>query len=499
MTVFEEDYNDSGPASRQSCFFSQGANRSGLIVPVWKIVRSSGHELVIPRDQPMLTPTRDADPAAASGSRIRSRPFAPACFLSGDERELLLECLESQQWSSFRAGTPGPEINRLLGLSSEELAEYEALEARFVGGKYVRRLESLFARYTRTRFAISANSATSGLVMALGAIDLNPGDEVLVPCMSFHATATSVLFFNAVPIFTEVKPDTYCMDPADAEAKLTKNTKAIVVVHLGGNTADMDAIMALACKHSLKVIEDCAQAPGVTYKGRPVGSIGNAGVFSLTETKNITCGEGGLVVTDDPRIARKARLIRNHGEGVAEASWPDEELVNVVGMNFRLTELQAAVAIGQLSSLEQRNAVRRDNTSYLLEHTERFPQLVPPTAERGAGDVCYILKWRYRPRAGDPDRDTLVRAMRAEGIPLVDGYARLLHELPIFARRIAFGAHGAPFVPPYHDGKLCYGRGACPRSEEINNQFLWFTFVHPPNCRNDMDDVAKAFGKILQI
>ena len=393
---------------------------------------------------------------------------------------------------------PGAEINRIVNLSSDELAQFGALEARFAGGKYVRRLESLFASYTHTRFAISANSATSGLVMALGAIDLSPGDEVLVPCMSFHATATSVLFFNAVPVFTEVKPDTYCMDPADAETKINSNTKAIVIVHLGGNSADMDAIMALARKHSLKVIEDCAQAPGVTYRGKPVGSIGDAGVFSLTENKNITCGEGGLVVTNDVRIARKARLIRNHGEGVAEASWPDDELVNVVGMNFRLTELQAAVAIGQLSSLDKRNAVRRDNTSYLLERTKSFLQLVPPAVEPGAEDVCYILKWRYQPRVGDPDRGTLVRIMQAEGIPLVEGYARLLHELPIFARRIAFGPDGAPFAAPYHHGPLRYGSGTCLRSEEINRQFLWFSFVHPPNTRSDMDDVARAFEKAFR-
>jgi perosamine synthetase len=167
-------------------------------------------------------------------------------------------------------------------------------------------------------------------------------------------------------------------------------------------------------------------------------------------------------------------------------------------MNFRLTELQAAVAIAQLSSLNDRNAVRRDNASYLLDRTQSFSQLLPPTAEPGADVVCYILKWRYEPRVGDPDRATLVRLMRAEGIPLVEGYARLLHELPIFARRIAFGAAGAPFVSPYHNGPLRYGTGTCPRSEEINKQFLWFTCVHAPNNRSDMDDVVTAFGKVLR-
>ena len=186
-------------------------------------------------------------------------------------------------------------------------------------------------------------------------------------------------------------------------------------------------------------------------------------------------------MTNDVRIARKARLIRNHGEGVADSSWPDDELVNVVGMNFRLTELQAAVAIGQLSSLDKRNQVRRDNAAYLLARTKRFTQLLPPTAERGADDVCYILKWRYQPRHGDPDRAMLVRLVRAEGIPLVEGYARLLHELPIFVRGICYGPKGAPFVPPYHVGPLRYGAGACSRSEELNRQFIWFPYVHPPN------------------
>jgi perosamine synthetase len=446
----------------------------------------------------MLDATRHAGLATQGGSPVRTRPFAPPCHLSGDEKELLLECLASLHWSGFRACSPGPDIRRLAGMASEDLAALGPIEARFLGGKYVRQMEALFARRIRTRFAVTANSGTSALVMTLGAIDLAPGDEVLVPCMSFHASATSVLAVNAVPVFVEVKPDTYCLDPDDAKAKVTPNTRAILVVHLGGNTADMDAVLALARRHSLRVIEDCAQALGVTYRGRPVGSLGDAGVYSLTETKNITCGEGGVVVTDDPRIALKARLIRNHGEGVAEASWADDELVNVVGMNYRLTDLQAAVAIAQLASLDDRNAVRRRNRDYLLELTERFPQLVPPRDEDGAASVCYVLKWRYQPRAGDPDRAGLVRAMHAEGIPLVEGYPRLLHELPVFARRIAHGPNGAPpFAAPYHPGPLRYGTGACPRSEALNKKFLWFTYVHPPNTLRDMDDVVAAFAKVF--
>lgn len=441
--------------------------------------------------------TLDARLAIHGGSPVRGRPFAGPCFGGREERELLLECLESDRWSSFRAGSQGHDVREIGVLTSAEAARYGPVELRWLGGEYVRRLEARFADYVGVPYAVSANSATSGLVMALGALGIGPGDEVLVPSMSFHATATAVLFWNAVPVFTEVKDGTFCMDPADAEAKIGDRTRAILVVHLGGNAADMDALTALARRHDLKVVEDCAQAPGVRYRGRRVGAIGDAGVFSLTETKNITCGEGGVVTASDPRVALRARLIRNHGEGVAEGDWTDEELANVVGMNFRLTELQAAVAVAQLARLDERNRIRRENAAYLIERLSGHPELVPPEIEPGAETVCYILKWRYRPAPGMPDRDAFVAAMEAEGVPLVAGYARLMYQNPIFSRRIAFGREGCPYRPPWHPDDLRYGDGACPRSEEINAEFVWFPFVHPPNTRDDMDDVVRAVDKVL--
>ena len=143
---------------------------------------------------------------------------------------------------------------------------------------------------------------------------LGPGDEVLVPSMSFNATATAILAYNAIPIFCEVKDDTFCIDPDDIIKKLTERTKAIMVVHLGGNGADMDNVVEIAKRNNLFIIEDCAQAPGVKYKNKLLGTLGDVSVFSLTETKNISCGEGGLLITDNKKVAMKSRLIRNHGE-----------------------------------------------------------------------------------------------------------------------------------------------------------------------------------------
>jgi perosamine synthetase len=418
-------------------------------------------------------------PAIHGGQPVRRRPFAKTCFGGPEEKALLLECLESQQWSTFRAGSDGHDVREIGVLTSAAAAAYPSTELRWLGGRFVRRLEAQFAEYVGVEFAVSANSATSGLVMALAALGLGPGDEVLVPCMSFHATATAILAANAVPVFTEVKGGTFCMDPADVEAKITARSRALMVVHLGGNAADMDALMALAGRHGLAVIEDCAQAPGVRYKGRQVGSIGHMGVFSLTETKTITCGEGGVVTTNDPALALKLRLLRNHGEGVVEESWDDEELANLVGLNFRLTELQAAVAIAQLGKLEERNQVRRDNAAYLVQRLAGHPALRPPEVEPGTDAACYILKWRYRPAPGMPDRDAFVAAVEAEGVPLCAGYTRLLYQNPVFSRRNA--------VRP----------AACPRSEQINREFVWFAAVHPPNTRADMDDVVEAIDKVL--
>jgi perosamine synthetase len=415
--------------------------------------------------------------AIHGGEPVRRTPFAPNCWIGGRERELLLEAFDSGSWSGFRAGAQGHDVRVLTELSSAEAAELGDRDALFLGGPWVRLLEALFAVRTGKRYAVACNSATSALVMAAGALDLGPGDEVLMPCMSFHATATAFVPWGAVPVFVEVKPDTWCLDPDDAALKITPRTRAIVAVHLGGSPAPMDAILALARAHGLPVIEDCAQAAGARFRGREVGSLGDCGVFSLTETKSITCGEGGVVVTDDPRLARKARLIRNHGEGVAGESWSDEDLVNIVGMNFRLTELQAAIAIAQLEQLDVRNQMCRANVARLSAGLARWPEFFGQAVEPDAEPAWFRYNTRYVAAPGMPSRDELVRMLAAEGIPTQPGYARLLYENPLFARR---------------------GAGRCPRSEAINREFVWFPFVHPPNGGEDMDDAIEAMTKVLR-
>ena len=425
---------------------------------------------------------------------IRATPFAPPCGIAGNERELLLECLDSGHWSSFFGSTGGRDLREVATMPSAEAGRYGPTDMCFLGGRFVREAEALFAEMWQVPFAVSANSATSCLAMAAGALDLEPGDEILMPPMSFNATSAAVLYTGVVPVFCEVKDDTFCLDPTDLEHRITERTKAIMVVHLGGSVADMDGILAVARKNGLKVIEDAAQSPAVPYKGQWVGTFGDAGVFSFTESKNITCGEGGMLVTRDPAIAQKARLIRNHGEGIVGADWPAEDLVNIVGMNYRLTEFQAAVLVPQLRALAERNRVRIENGRHLTERLAAIPNLVRQATEPDSGYVPYILKWRWRPEPGQPSRDELVAGLNAEGIPVSRGYGgRMMHQNPMFVRRIAFGAGGWPFgntAPAYGDGTL-------PRSEMIDSEMIWFRFVNGPNSFADMDDVAKAFERVL--
>lgn len=403
--------------------------------------------------------------AIHGGEPLRTRPFAQPCSIGGRERELLLEALESCSWSAFRAGAQGFDVGALCEMPSADANAFDDRDVLFLGGRWVRRLEAMFAARAGVRFAVACNSATTGLVMAAGALGLGPGDEVLVPCMSFLASATAFVPFGCTPVFVEVKPDTLCIDPADAAAKITPRTKAIVAVHLGGGVADMDALLALG----LPVIEDCAQAPGALYRGREAGALGALGVYSLTESKSITCGEGGVVITNDANVARRARLIRNHGEGVSDEG--------IVGMNFRLTDLQAALAVAQLEQLDERNRLRAENVRRLRDGLSRWPCFTPQALEPDATPAWFVFKMRYAPEPGMPSRDELVEMLAAEGIPAVAGYARLLDAVPLFARMRA--------------------PGTCPRSEEINRELMWFSFINSPNDTGDMDDAVRAIEKVL--
>jgi dTDP-4-amino-4,6-dideoxygalactose transaminase len=237
-------------------------------------------------------------------------------------------------------------------LNSDVLSAFIGSAGKFFnGGTHVREFESSWTARYGFKHGISINSWTTGLVTAIGACGIEPGDEVICPPYTMSASATCALFYGGIPVFADIDPETCCIDAAAIERCITPRTKAIMVVHLFGHPADMDGIMSVAQKYNLKVIEDAAQAPGVFYKGRPVGAIGDVGGFSLNFHKHIHTGEGGMLVTNNDRMAHRCQMIRNHGENAMEGMDSDD-MANCIGSNYRLTELQSAIGTAQLAKLE---------------------------------------------------------------------------------------------------------------------------------------------------
>jgi len=433
--------------------------------------------------------------ALLGGEPVRIRPFFNSVVIDESEWNYAKEVFERKEFSRF-IGSPSPDIEEVLVMPSEEAENLEGQYFSFLGGRFVRKFEARFAKKFKVKYAISVNSATSGLSAALGAANIGPGDEVITTCLSFNATAMSILSVNAIPVFVDVDDKTFCVDPNKIEKAITGNTKAILVVHLLGNAADMDRIMEIGKKHKLIVIEDAAQAPGTMYGDKYVGTVGDIGIFSLQETKNIMTGEGGMVVTENPYYAKKIRMIRNHGESIPDNTWSEDDLVNLVGLNYRMTELTAAIGLAQLEKLEDNNRIRKENAKFLKEGLSDIPGIYIP--KRKKGEVPHIFAMLYDHNIIGVERYRILAALRAEGIPVGSGYLRLMYENPVFLKKIAYGRKGCPWSCYLYGTNRDYHIGDCPVGEKlIRERFIWFYHINRPNSKEDMEDVVKAFKKVF--
>lgn len=287
----------------------------------------------------------------------------------------------------------------------EKQAVMEVLDSgMLVQGPRVAQLEEKFAALCGVKHAIATSSGTTALHLALLANGIGPGDEVITVSFTFMATVSTILMTGARPVFVDVEPDTFNINPGLIEAALTPRTKAILLVHLYGYPCDMDAIMAIAERHGLKVIEDACQAVGATYHGRPVGSFGT-GMFSLYATKNIMTGEGGIITTNDDALAEKCRLMRQHG---MKRRYYHEML----GYNYRLSDLHAAIGVAQLDRLADFTARRRFNAAYLNSRIES-ETVITPKVKDGYGHVWHQYTIRVN---GGRDRDAAVRQLNESGV-----------------------------------------------------------------------------------
>lgn len=293
-------------------------------------------------------------------------------------------------------------------------------------GQQVTQFESSFASYVGSKFAIAVNSGTAALHAALLAAGVGQGDEVIVPSFTFVATAEMVALTGARPIFVDIEPTTYCIDPEEVEAAITSRTKAIIPVHLYGLAADMDPIMELADDHNLVVIEDAAQAVGAEYKDKRTGSLGHIGCFSFYGSKNMVTGEGGMITTDNRELADTANIVRNHGENRLYQS-------SMLGHNYRMPELEAAIGYVQLKKLPKFLEYRTKNAKALTEALVSVGDLQLPSEPSDRRHGWYVYTVRLR-GANAAKRNRIVRRIRERRIDCQIYYPRPVHLQPYYQR-----------------------------------------------------------------
>jgi dTDP-4-amino-4,6-dideoxygalactose transaminase len=395
--------------------------------------------------------------ALLGGRAVRERPFTSWPIFGEREEARVLAALRSGHWGR---------------LDGNEVTEFE----------------ERFAAMHGCQHGIAVVNGTVSLRLGLMAAGLEAESEVIIPPYTFFSTASAVVEANMLPVFADIDLGTFNLDPQAVEGAITPRTRAVIPVHFAGQVADMDAIMAIAAKHKLLVIEDAAHAHGASYRNRPAGSLGHLASFSFQSSKNLTCGEGGIITTNDPELAAACRSMHNCGR-IATGVWYEH---HVISGNYRLGELQGALLNAQLERLEEQTRSRNDNGQYLARRLAKLPGLHPQ--ERP--DFCtrhayHLFMLRIDGQEFGAPRAAVIEALRAEGIPCSAGYGFSLPEQPMFRNR-EFG----PYLPGIAD-RLDYQQVHCPNSDLLcREQALWLEqsmFLGP---REDMDDISRAFEKV---
>ncbi len=401
-----------------------------------------------------------AELAINGGTPVRTKQFPTWPVWGREELDNLTAVLESGKWGSLH-------------------------------GQKTTEFEKLFAEYQQAKHGILVNSGTTALRLALSAAGVDAGSEVIVPAYTFIATATAVVDMGGIPIFVDIDPTTYNIDPALVGPAITEKTAAIMPVHFAGRPADMDGILHLADKYDLKVIEDAAQAWGAEWNGKRVGAIGHAGCFSFQSSKNIAAGEGGIILTNDDLIAKMARSHNNCGRS-DDGLWYEHFFF---GGNTRITEFQSAVLLAQFGRYDGLQEKRRKNMAYLNSELGKIdgiePLVTDPAVTRHASHL-YIFRY-LKPHFSGVSKQDFIAALRKEGIPTSPGYSIPLYQQPVFKNR-SFGPHGKSV-----DFPVDYSAVSCPETEKACfEQAVWFTQSILLGSREDMDDIVAAVSKIKQ-
>ena len=415
--------------------------------------------------------------AINGGNKLRITPWLDNITTGEEEKIALSRVIDSGYMSLFEGShTPDAPFS-------------------FYGGPEVQALESEWNEYYSSKYSVSVNSATSGLYMAIGALGIGYGDEVIVSPYTMTACAMAPMIYGAIPVFADVD-DMGSLNPRSIKTLISPRTKAILVVHQFGIPAQMDEIMEIANEYNLKVIEDCAQAHGAKYKDQYVGTIGDIGVFSMNVNKTIQSGEGGICVTKDKDLHYRLALIRNHGEAVVEAAEYDD-ITNIAGFNYRMTELQAAVCRVQLNKIDELTSERLKLVRQLNNGLREFDFLIVPEEKNDCKSTYYVYPLKFLSEIAGIKREQFIEAINAEGINFFQGYVKPLYMQPVYQKRSLF-KNGYPFSAI--ENKSCrmeYKTGICPNAEKLYfEKMIINEHIRPPNTKEDIRDIINAVKKV---
>ena len=302
---------------------------------------------------------------------MQSRPF-----VDKDLIKKIIRKIKNKEFSKF-IGSPEKNYSKYLDKTSIELKNIKSPKS-FFGGKSVIEFESKWSKIVSSKYCISTNSATSCLQTAIMACDIGSGDEVICTPFTFTASAAAIVAANAVPIFCDVDINTFCLDPKDLRKKITPRTKAVMSVHWNSNAGHLMEVDKICKEKKIFHIEDSSQCHGMKYKNKYLGTIGDVGIFSFNEPKNLMTGEGGIIVTNNKQIAKKCRLIRNHGENVVASNLPKNDLINIIGYNFRLPDILAEIGVHQIKNLKFLNNIRLKNYNFLIKNLNKYKEILKP-------------------------------------------------------------------------------------------------------------------------
>ena len=361
----------------------------------------------------------------------------------------------------------------------DKKAVMQALNSRWLtGGPRTKEFEELFTRYTRSKYSVAVNSCTAALHLAMRALNIGSGDEVIVPVLTFAATANAALFVGAKPIFADIDEKAFNISPREIEQRITEKTKAVIVVHYGGQPCDMKEIMEIAEDHNIEVVEDCAHALGALYRGKNAGTFGAVGCFSFYPTKIITTIEGGMATTEDEQTANKMRVLRDHGmtktafDREDKASWYYD--VVDLGYNYRMNEVQAVLGIAQLKRIDDINEKRCAAAKYYTKRLSDIEGIITPYEAEDRTHLYHLYVIRVLQEKFGVNRDELFRDLSASGIGTSVHYTPL-HQLTFYK-------------------KLCSGKQSFPVAERVSKEILSLP-LFPTMSKSQIDFVAEEIAK----